>query len=260
MEELKDGYRKFSSLSLVTKILFLVLVIVLVIYFISASRKGGDFASYLEAAGKMLHGTNIYDPPYVHLRYSYSPFWAMVLTPLALLPLSVGVFIWLVINVFFLWRTIFLLRHYFEIKFADRKMDMILWFVVIVYMSRFIELNFHHSQMTIFLLWCILEGLRLSDNRAEIGAGILVGLGSIIKVMPIVMIPYFIYRRKFKAAISSVFTILIAFFLPILVVGHSRFWELNKTWLQILRPDSSEFQIDAVWSFPQNLSALLYRV
>lgn len=260
MFELKGIYNHLTEYGWKMKVFLLLATIIIVLYFLNASRIGGDFASYLEAATKMRQGTDIYAPPYVHLRYSYSPFWAMVLIPLSVFSSQTGVFIWLVINVFLLWRTIYLLRNYFDIRFSDRKKDMILWIGVILFMSRFIELNFHHAQMTIFLLLAMLESIRLADEGNEITAGIWIGLSTIIKIMPIVMIPYFIYRRKFRTAIFSLVTLLIAFFLPMIYLGYDRFEETNKEWFQILRPDSSEFQIDNVWYFPHNLSALLYRL
>ena len=240
MRELNEAYVNFMSMSARARLLLALLLILIILYFIGASIKGGDFASYLEASGKMLADQNIYDPPYVHLRYSYSPFWAMVLMPFALFPSPVGVFIWLVVNVFLLWRTINLLRNYFEIKFSDVKYDLILWVGIILFMSRFIELNFHHAQMTIFLLWTILESIRLCDENENLKAGILIGLGIIIKVMPIVMIPYFVYRAKFKAAFFSAITVVVTFFLPMIYLGKERFIELNSAWFKILRPDSGE--------------------
>jgi hypothetical protein len=260
MPKLKAWYKWFSGLSVTSKITLFLLFILAILYFISVSKKGGDFASYLEASQKMLMGANIYDPPYIHLRYSYSPFWAMALIPIAMLPLSAGVFIWLAINVFLLWRTVILLRDYFDIKNNNLVMDRILWFIIILFMSRFIELNFHHAQMTIFLLWSILESIRLANKEHEIGAGILIGVAIIIKIMPIVIIPYWLYRRKIKASLMSIATVFITFFLPIIFIGQAKFIELNKTWFQILRPDNSDFQLDNTGYFPHNLSALLYRL
>lgn len=260
MKELKALYRRYLNLSLLGKILWFILCLLITIYFIGVSGKGGDFASYLEASVKMINGTNIYAPPYVHLRYSYSPFWAMVLMPLALLPSSVAVFIWLMLNVLLLGRVIVILRSYFEIRFDNYKLDLALWVLIALYMSRFIELNFHHAQMTILLLWIILEAVKMSDGEQEWGAGILIGLGTIIKIMPIVMIPYFIFRRRFKATVASIFTVIITFFLPILYLGQVKFLELNNEWFKILRPDNSDFQYDNVDYFSHNLSALLYRL
>jgi hypothetical protein len=114
--------------------------------------------------------------------------------------------------------------------------------------------------MTIFLLWLIIESIVLVDNNKEIKAGILIGLGAIIKIMPIVIVPYFIFRRRFIAAFSSLVTIAFAFLLPVMFVGKERFIALNTSWFSILRPDSPEFRQDVVWFMPQNLSAFLYRV
>ena len=240
--------------------ILLVLMFVVVAYFINVTVKGGDFASYIEAANKMLNGANIYEPPFNHLRYSYSPFWAMVLTPLALLPLRVGIFIWLIISVLILWRSIYILRNYFDIKFQNVKMDRLLWFLIILYMSRFIELNFHHTQMTIFLLWAMLESLILLEQNQEWKVGILIGVSIIIKIMPIVLLPYFIYRRKIIATIATIGTCIATFWMPIIFLGKQRFDELNASWYAILRPDNPDFKWDMVDYFPHNLSALLYRL
>lgn len=241
-------------------LLVLILLVILVLYFAASSRKGGDFVTFLEAATKMWDGKNIYAPPYINLRYSYSPFWAMVLVPLALLPDGVGAFIWLVISLALFLRTLWLLWHEFEIRSADRRLDRILWIGILLYMSRYLELNFHHVQMTIFLVWLMVEAIYRSDKGEEIKAGILAGIGTIIKVMPVVLIPYFIYRRRFMAACSAVVTVVACFFLPILYTGSALFWEMNQSWYAIVRPDSPEFQSDAAWHLPQNMSLLLYRL
>lgn len=238
----------------------LVLSIVLILYFISCSRKGGDFVTFLEAAAKMWEGKNIYAPPYVNLRYSYSPFWAMILVPFALLPAGVGAFIWLIISLILLVRTIWLLKNHFGVRGGSVKADRILWFIILLYVSRYVELNFHHVQMTIFLVWLILEASVQLFSEGELVAGVLVGIGSIIKIMPVVIIPYFFYRRKFFAAFSAIFTMILCFFIPIIFTGRQLFEEMNRSWYSILRPDSPEFQSDATWHLPQNLSTLMYRL
>ncbi|MCW3127189.1 MAG: hypothetical protein JWO03_2847 [Bacteroidetes bacterium] len=250
----------FKGLGVLRGVVFCIVCILVLTYLVSTSIKGGDFVTFLEAADKMWHGKNIYDPPYINLRYSYSPFWAMVLVPFALLPDGLGAFIWLILSLILLWRTIYLLRTRFCVSMPDKGSNVILWFLILLYISRYIELNFHHVQMTIFLLWMILESILLAENNKEMMAGILIGVGAIIKIMPIVMVPYFLYRRRFIAALSSCITIGVCFFLPIFFVGKERFSELNQSWFSILRPDSPEFQVDATWHFPQNLSALLYRL
>jgi hypothetical protein len=180
--------------------------------------------------------------------------------PIAVFPSFVGVFIWLVLNVFILARIIFIIRTHFEIIYTEKKRNMILWFLIALYMSRFVELNFHHAQMTIFLLWCMLESLKLSDEHSEVKAGIIIGLGTIIKIMPVVMIPYFIYRGKFVSAFVSIFTVVVCFFLPIFVLGQDQFWITNQDWFHILRPDNSDFLWDNIDYYPQNISAFLYRL
>lgn len=241
-------------------LLVLAALVLLIMYFVTCSRKGGDFVTFLEAATKMWQGKNIYAPPYVNLRYSYSPFWAMILIPFALLPTGVGAFMWLVISLILFIRTIWLLRHGFRIRISDHKLDQVLWLFILLYISRYLELNFHHVQMTIFLAWLMVEALYRCDEGREIIAGILIGMGTIVKVMPVVMIPYFIYRRRFVAASSAIATVVVCFFIPLVFIGRSLFWEMNQSWYSILRPDSPEFQSEVSWHLPQNLSLLLYRL
>jgi len=65
---------------------------------------------------------------------------------------------------------------------------------------RWILANFEHLQVNIVILALTLTGLVYHRARRELAAGMLIGLASALKLMPVLFVPYFVWRRQWRAA------------------------------------------------------------
>lgn len=174
----------------------------------------------------------------VTLLYFYSPLFAVLLSPFTLLTYKFINLIWLSLSVFFLYRITVLVAGY--IPAIDKKWRIILFAHLLV--LRFTLYNFDYIQMTPFLLWTMLEGWQLSKSGKYGIAGTLLGLGINIKTLPLVMIPYLLYRGHFRTVVFSVLAFGACLVIPAAALGWERNLELHTSWFELLNPVNTEHQ------------------
>jgi len=110
---------------------------------------------------------------------------------------------------------------------------------------RFILYNFAMIQMTIFLLWGCLESVDLIKAKKNIFGGFLLALVINIKILPIVIIPYLLYRKQFKSIAYTLIFSLIFLLLPSLYLGWSNNIFLLNEWWSAINPSNSEHLIES---------------
>lgn len=218
----------------------------MLLYIFIQSRSGGDFRIFIGASKLLFEGKNCYNV-WIQLTkdnfcgYSYSPFFAILLMPLAYLPFRLPELIWLLFDVFFLYRIFIITKEYIN-TFPIKSKQFNLWILLIILINiRFVMHNFEMIQMTIFLVFVCLESIRFVQDKKYLKGSLLLALGSIIKILPIVFIIYLIYRRYYKAAAFSVIFIVLFIFFPVIIYG----WDFNtillNDWWHIINPMNKDF-------------------
>lgn len=129
-----------------------------------------------------------------YCHYFYSPFWATLLIPFGNVPPFYIQCFWLVLNLFFVYRLIALLKTYWSAHIPNW-----IWLVLLAFSIRFLLYNLEMMQMTIFVLWGSLESLRLMRTKKWIWGALLLAFIINVKLLPIVLIPYLIFRAQFKS-------------------------------------------------------------
>ena len=214
-----------------------------------------DFNVPLHAAGKMLEKIDLYDDPFMDgSQYYYSPFFALILTPFAIMgeyqelvynnknipeiveAVNYVEFLWLLFNIFFLFRIWRLLQGFVDMKGWSKKASLLLFFLTLILVARPLDFNFRQVQMTIFLLWASLEGMFLISRDKKWAGAALLALAINVKIMPLLLVVYLLYRKEFKAVGYVVFFSLVLLFLPALFIG----WDYNQMllahWFEIMNP------------------------
>ena len=231
------------------KLFFILVAVAFLIYLYNQARQPGDFKVYLEAAqlvwqGKSPYNVWIFVSEGNYCEYFYSPLWATILIPLTYLPSIVANFIWLLVNVFFLLRIGIILKKYL-VSFNLSRNQMILIFLFTVMCSvRFILYNFDMIQMTLFLLWGSLEAIEFMKKEKHWQGGLILALVINIKLLPLVIIPYLIYRKFWKGFTSSIIWSVLLLFLPGVIVGFEFNNILISDWLGTINPSNSEFSLE----------------
>ena len=230
-------------------ILSLVVLLGAIAYSVSLSLRPSDFDVYLRASEWMLSGKSPYNEWFFvkeghYCLYFYSPFWAMFLAPLSYLPDFLPKFVWLLANIFFLFRIWKLLSGYVDLSgLSSRKKQLLLLFSVLLSI-RFILYNFEMLQMTIFLLWGCLESMRLIRRDQFILGGLLLAAIINIKLMPLVLLPYLLYRAHYKAFASTLVWSIVFLLVPALLLGWSDNLVLLQDWWSSVNPTNMEHAVE----------------
>ena len=240
------------------KVVFIVFGIVLTAFLYIESSSKGDFHIFLEASKSLINGENIYEKTYFDgYHYFYSLVFTLLVYPLTFLPTHLAVFIWLCLNVFFLYRLYVVINKLLPTDLLSHKFKKYFWIITFVFSLRLIIENFHVAQITIFLLYLCLEGLYLISKKKIYNGALLIALGINIKLLPLVLLPYLLYRKYYKAAGLVVFFSTVLLFIPIAFIGKDEFEILITTWLNLVNPGNVQHILDVEERSFHSLTTLL---
>jgi hypothetical protein len=117
-------------------------------------------------------------------------------------------------------------------------------FVFFLFSLRLLRDNIHLGQMTILILFLMLKGMDLLiKNRVVMGSALL-SWGIVVKILPVVVIPYLVYRKKFKAAVAVVVFALSFLILPYLYMEKETYSNLLQSRWELLNPSNVEHVLD----------------
>ncbi len=237
-------------------IIGLLLVFIAILF---EARGKGDFYIFISASRDLFVGKNIYKELYSnYYHYFYSPLFAIILYPLTFLPIYLVKVLWLILNVFFTYRIWKLICRYLDFSvFSGSKKLWLFTLIAFAFISFTLKANFHLSQVTILILFLILEGIyRINNNQILLGA-LLIAIGIDIKILPIVILPYLLYRGYFKASAMLVLALVLLIFLPVVFLGweHTTFL-LHERW-NLINPLNANHILDAEERSFHSLTTLL---
>ncbi len=196
-------------------------------------RTGVAFAQALESGSDDV-GRRIYNTDHgVVLTYKYSPFYAMMLSVPARLPVMPGRLLWYLLDLALL---VLLFRMAHELLGRgppESESDDWRWRALLCCTICFFYV---HTQLAIgqvtmqYLLLGIVGFVCLLRGRPLLG-GVLLGLGFAVKLLPICLVPYLVFcRRGWLAAISFSATLGICFLATAAVLGWDDNWQLFYVW------------------------------
>ena len=218
----------------------------------------GDFDIFISASKNLLAGENIYQTQYHHgFHYFYDVLFALIISPLQWIPIYWANFIWLVLNVFFTYRLWKIIMFYIPKEHLNKTKIRILTAASFIFIFALWHKNIRLTQMTIFILYLCLEGFYQIENRKVVLGSLFIALGISIKILPIVLIPYFIYRGYFKASVCIVVCTVIILFLPIIIIGYDyHIFLLQERWT-LINPLDQEHILDVSETSFHSLTTLL---
>jgi len=232
-------------------------IILAIFYAYRCAHTGHDFEVFVYAGGKIIHGQNIYKPPFIqNLQYYYSPLCALLLSPFSGLPIIIPQFLWICCSYFFLYRIWVLSTAYFDVSaFTDKQKALWLFFSLMLSI-RFILIDIGFVQMTIFLLWATLQSLNFFQKQQFIAGAALLALAINIKLLPLAFVFYLLYRGQFKAVVITCVFYVAYLFVPAIYLGWDRNMGLMHDWFALINPANKEWTIEAE-DGPSSLVALI---
>jgi hypothetical protein len=227
----------------------IVLIILSLFIIIKEAMGNGDFKVFLGAAKLLRNGDNIYSnwifvSNGAYGLYYYSPLFALLLIPFNSMPNFIPNLIWLLLSVYFLYRIWQLIRIYFDLEKFDKPERNLLLILTFLFTVRFIHLNIAMIQMTIYLLWSIFESMHSFNSKQHLKGSVILALAINIKILPIVMIPYLIYRNKLKPVLFTIGFLFAFLLIPSLFIGFEFNNYLLSEWWKVINPLNNEHMIE----------------
>jgi len=218
----------------------------------------GDFYIFLSAASDLNIEENIFEKKYVDgYHYYYSVLFALILKPFVSMPYFWVKFFWQFFNALLFFDLLKMLYRSEFVKNLDLKKQNLFIILVFIVSLRFFVDNIHTSQITILILWCCIKGVYLISKDKPLTGAMVLAIGINIKLLPIVFIPYLIYRGYFKAALFTVLFYFIFLFAPSAIIGHQYNMDLLATWLKLINPANAIHVLDVDERSFHGLSTLL---
>ncbi len=225
----------------------LILLIGLLIYQ-CVVKHDKDFDIFIGASKLVFEGKTPYEVWLISgtsgLKYFYSPLFAVLLFPLKSLPQAVYTGIWMALNFAIIFRTFQLLSFFLPIKKLSEKNRVAFYILCFVCSVRFILDNLDLGQMTFLLVWGILESVRLIYLKKTIWAAALLALITNIKIIPIAVLPWLIYKKEFRVFLLTILFIIVFIYLPAIFVGFNFNNTLLHDWFLSLSGTNANSIVD----------------
>jgi hypothetical protein len=227
---------------------WVIILLVLFVYFYTKELRGvSDFGIFYLAIQDFWQGIDIYSKLFTDCHcwhYFYSPFFALSFSSITWLPTEPAGWVWKFISLLLLYRNWVLFASYFDLRLFTKK-DIKYWTLMTFFGGLWlIYANLHNHQMTIFIIWAIFESLRLLDDNKEWRGALLLAVSINFKIMPLVLLPYLLYRGHFKMAYKTIIWTVVLLFIPALFVGFDYNNMLLTSWFELINPLNKEHNFD----------------
>lgn len=160
--------------------------------------------------------------------YKYSPTFALLMAPLALLPTLMGLAVWNLLNV------LFVLIGVYKMRSISTNAKALLLLCSLVEMATSLQ----NEQSNGLLAGLIILGFALAEQRKLFWATLCIVLACYIKILGLAAFAIFLlYPDKIKAALYSIFWAAFLFILPITVHSWPRLMDQYASWGNMLSND-----------------------
>jgi len=163
--------------------------------------------------------------PGTHLDYyKYSPTFALLMAPIAILPNAVGVIVWNLLNVVPLFFAVKKLR------LEEPQKALICWIILIELIT-----SIQNAQSNGLIAALIIFAFVSFENRKNFLAALFIALATYIKIFGIVALVLFaFYPEKLKFVLYMVFWLIVLAIIPVVFVSVSQLEFLYGSWLSLI--------------------------
>lgn len=193
-------------------------------------------------------------PPEPHREYVYPPLLAGMLRPVAALPYRAASLAWLCGNFALL---IVLWRLLCRLSVTARRYRW--WTLAVLATLPAVYISWFEGQVSLLIgtlmLWCVAETTAAASNsavRSELLAGAVLGLAGAIKVYPVLLIPVYVWHRRWRVVASAIAAGVLATAFGAVVGGGFR---PTEEWFRRVLPAVAE----RAWPGNQSVVAVVER-
>jgi Gpi18-like mannosyltransferase len=235
--------------------LYVILAIVIIGFFRNTLRRGmNDFNVVHRAGTRILHTENLYNFQDGHYLYKYSPFFALLVAPIGLLPRSVAGILWLLGMCVCLF---FVIKMAKKMIMGDKPPPAYFYLFSLLLASKFLVREITLGQTDFLILLFIFLSLLFTQRGKEFVAGIFLAFSILIKPTSLIFIPYFLYKKRFKVSVSAITMCLVFLLLPSFVYGFWGNMNLLSGWKTIMSVSSPPL---LAVDMNQSIFAFFYRL
>ncbi len=186
-----------------------------------------DFEVYWRAASRALAGEPLYRPEDGHWLFKYLPVFAIVIAPIALLPIQAAKAIWFIAT---LASLALLLRVSLLLLPRLEKPAWLLVLATLVVMGKFYAHELTLGQSNLMLAAAVAGALLAMKRGREVLAGALVVIAVILKPYAVILLPWLLARRRRGAIVSAAVGMTAALLLPIARYALAGAIQLHVDW------------------------------
>jgi hypothetical protein len=232
--------------------------LVLLVYALTECGFRNDFDIYMSAARDLNLKKDFYTATYYEwYHYYYDLLFVWLLSFFTQVPIFLVKWVWVIFNLFLIVKLYQRILFWLPLKGLKEKQKIIFHICCLLIGFRFLKDNLHLGQMTIFILFLIVEGLyQLRAEKKGLGA-LFLALGISIKILPLVFLPYLLYRKEWKTLFYIVFWVFAITIVPMFFVGWEYGVDLLSKRVELLNPNNVENIVDTLERSYHSLTTLL---
>jgi hypothetical protein len=202
------------------------------LYVFKVSPKMADFEVYWRAGVRAAAGEPLYRIEDGHYQFKYLPAFAVLVSPLTLLPLGVARALWYVVS---LSSLVGLVATSLRLWSATRHRTWLIAVLTVIVMGKFYGRELLLGQANaMFALVCVAALLAVIRGRDGV-AGALVAAGVVLKPYGLLLAPWLIVRRRWRAVTSLLVGLLAAVCLPLVRYSAGDVITLHEQWWTTVR-------------------------
>ena len=173
-----------------------------------------------------------------HPCFYYPPFWGLLIAPFTWIPYNIAQILWYGLNLF--WSILFGILIWTWMKKQTHYLENWYRYGILILFLNFTPLfeSLRHGQANMLILLLLSAVLWLYYKKKLILAGICLGIATLIKILPIVLIAYWFWKKQWRLVIASLLTILILGLGTGLITGFStyqKFFADNQIYFQFVK-------------------------
>ena len=216
-------------------------------------RLGGQVVAHVRPGYRPALAAPLYNWPGLGLKFTYTPFAALVFTLLALPPWGLLVPLWMGINVLALVATIWVTLGGLGYRASLARLGSTLLLSAGLFWTEPVQRTMYLGQIELVLMALVLWDLCQPERRWWRGVG--VGIAAGIKLVPLIFIPYLLLTRRFRAAGVAAGTFVVTALVGVIALpADSHAW-----WLDLLFLKGSRTGFTG-WEGNQSLQGIITRL
>jgi len=173
-----------------------ILVALAFVYILWVKHDMTDFGVCHKAGGRILAGRLLYDASDGHLQFKYSPPAALFFAPLSRLSLETAKPVWYGLSLVMFGLILGLSTNLLPVK---RKAWGLVVLLVMLAQVKFIGREVELGQVNFLIILALTLALKFMLDGKDILSGLLWGFSIFFKPYALVLLPYFLLKKKFKA-------------------------------------------------------------